>query len=505
MSTNIIKGKKIVLTARDGTLNDVELTSGQNEALIINNVKTIGAFADTITVNGSMVVSGSVSGGAAGNNTEIQFNQSGSLGASSDLTFDTNTLSVNNTIESPSDLNLNSGEATTTTGNGFDVNITGGAGGSTNGDGGSLNLVCGTTFGGNSQGGSIALTAGDSQGSSDGGSITITGGDSLSGSGSGGNITLTPGTNSGGSGSDGTVIISSNMIVDNTITGASSLNLNSAAASNINLTAGAGIVMSTGANSGITMTTGSGSGGNGGDFIFIGGTGGTTGSGSDISLNAGTGGSTSGRGGTVGISGGNASAGNSDGGSITLTPGTATGSGTKGAVIIPTGFNLTLTDDPVAGTDAVNKDYVDALHPSQAYVILQNSTTVFTTGTSTTLVIFTDVATETNTSVMSLNSSRYIYINEGGYYLFTFDFTEMNNPVSVLCWIGGSNGSDPTSSSTRYGQINIAGSSFVSNSVLIRCVADDRFGLFIFNGAVTGIGGVTTRRPTFKAFRMAPL
>lgn len=479
MSTNVIKGKRIVMTSRDGSLNEeIELTSGQNEGLVINNVKTIGGFADTITVNASMVVSGSVSGGAAGNNTEIQYNSSGSLGASSNLTFDTDTLSVNNTVESPADLNLNSGEATTTTGNGFDVNITGGAGGSTNGDGGSLNLVCGTTFGGNSTGGSIALTAGDSQGSSNGGGITITGGDSLSGSGDGGNITLTPGLNSGGAGSDGTVIISSNMTVDNTITGASSLNLNSAAASNINMTSGAGITMSTGANSGITMTTGSGSGGNGGDFIFIGGTGGTTGTGADISLNAGTGGSTSGRGGSIGITGGNSSAGNSDGGDITITPGTATGTGADGRVTISGPIDTSMP-----------YFYMETTNAQTVTLAFTKLTTAFnTTGTSSGYAPPTHAATTGD-----------VVINDDGRYLIVVNLVFVG-PTTINIGSGITlNGSTHYLNYVQYIDCTNTGSAAQNFSAIVDLVSGDVISIYARSGTDRTVIATVITAPCFIA------
>lgn len=153
-----------------------------------------------------------VSGSPAGSNTQIQFNNSGSFGASSGLTWDDATdtlgLGVDATIQSAGVLTLNAGgdgnyveiygkNATSTnnsggdvyiatgtgdgsgsgglfslsggnggaTGNGGNSQIVAGSGGLTSGNGGSLNLKAGFAQAGNGNGGSIQMYTGDKDGS----------------------------------------------------------------------------------------------------------------------------------------------------------------------------------------------------------------------------------------------------------------------------------------------------------------------------------------------------
>lgn len=161
-------------------------------------------------------VDGFGSGGVGGSDTQIQFNDGGSIAGDASLTWDnTNEIltigtgsDVTGTIESDGNLSL----ATTEGGN---VRLQPGDGASAGQDGGDVILTAGV---GNTDGtgGDITITAGDSGTigaleSSRAGNITLDAGDaSGAGDGTGGFIDIAPGQTSAGTGQDGYVSFSQN-------------------------------------------------------------------------------------------------------------------------------------------------------------------------------------------------------------------------------------------------------------------------------------------------------
>lgn len=180
--------------------------------------------------------------GAAGSDTQVQFNNNGTLGASSRLSFLNASAelivgdgSIGGTVAGGdadsgsgnpgSSITLQGGRGDGTgiggavnlqgglpglsggdggdvviqsglgalVGKGGDVDIQAQVGGDTSGDGGAVNITSGSAQGANSVGGNINATAGDGFGSGSGGEVEITSGVSA-GSGPGGEIRITAGT-----------------------------------------------------------------------------------------------------------------------------------------------------------------------------------------------------------------------------------------------------------------------------------------------------------------------
>lgn len=94
------------------------------------------------------------------------------------------------------------------TGSGGGVQFSGGSGGATAGSGGSISLIAGSAQGGDSDGGSYTATGGDAKGAGAGGSFTLAGGDAdESGTGGGGSFFIRGGAGGGTSGSGASVSI----------------------------------------------------------------------------------------------------------------------------------------------------------------------------------------------------------------------------------------------------------------------------------------------------------
>ena len=132
---------------------------------------------------------------AAGSNTQIQYNNSGAFGASTDFTWTdaSKTLSLNNGGAAASST---VSVANNASGNGKNVNVIAGGSTGSNGTGGSLTLNAG--FGnGAGQGGNVSINAGDSgvTGTNNGGAVNITGGRGQTpGPAFGGAVNITGGT-----------------------------------------------------------------------------------------------------------------------------------------------------------------------------------------------------------------------------------------------------------------------------------------------------------------------
>lgn len=207
----------------------------------------------------SVTVGGSVTN-PAGNNTDIQFNDSGAFGGSDAFTFNKTTnvvtlgaIGTAGTIISP---------ATSASSVGLTLTVQGGPGGATSGAGGALSLKGGVPVDG--QGGGVSINAQNgatiTATSQSGGAVGFTGGNGILG-GNGGAATMTSG-NGGATGNGGTVLIS----------------------------AGAG--GGTSGNGGSISFSGGGStNGNGGNISFTCGNGGGTGNNGGITFAGGTGGS----------------------------------------------------------------------------------------------------------------------------------------------------------------------------------------------------------------------
>jgi len=122
------------------------------------------------------------SGSPGGSDTQIQFNDGGSFGGNSLMTFD----------KSASGSLFLSTPAGSGSGSGGTIDIAAGSGGSS-GAGGGINITSGYAGGGNTTGGNIDIAPGDGSGSGAGGTLYLRGG--LKSSGDDGNV-ITGGTRS---------------------------------------------------------------------------------------------------------------------------------------------------------------------------------------------------------------------------------------------------------------------------------------------------------------------
>ena len=178
------------------------------------------------------------SNGPGGASTQVQFNNGGSLDGSANLTFDTDTLSINDTLENILGNDINIQTQIDVTANNINIlcgDSSGGDGsscfissgvGSTNGGGINITGGVGTT----NNGGGINITGGD--GNNDGGDIELTCGDGTTNN--GGNIILSAGV---GAILSGRIDIQSPMnVIKTLVTQITNIN------TNVTINAGAGII-----------------------------------------------------------------------------------------------------------------------------------------------------------------------------------------------------------------------------------------------------------------------
>jgi hypothetical protein len=185
----------------------------------------VGTIGQILSTDGTGVLSWSTdaAGSPSGSNTQVQFNDDGSFGASANLAFDkssstltlggddselsnpTGNIIINATITRMSAdilLGLSTSSGTAATG---DISIV--TGDSTTGQAGNIELIGGNTSA-DGIAGNVSIAGGESTnaGGSNGGPVSITGGDTVTGL--GGNITMYAGVASG-TGTGGDVFISS--------------------------------------------------------------------------------------------------------------------------------------------------------------------------------------------------------------------------------------------------------------------------------------------------------
>ena len=155
-----------------------------------------GNTGNFLTTNGSVASWAYAVTGAAGSNTQIQFNANGLFAASSQFDYSevggTNSiLEIGNTYVGQINLGSTTGNAQTIIGS---TSIAVGA--STTGNGRQY-AITGASAAANGRGGNIQITAGLGSGSGAGGELFLSAGAaSFSGTGVGGNVYITPGTNS---------------------------------------------------------------------------------------------------------------------------------------------------------------------------------------------------------------------------------------------------------------------------------------------------------------------
>lgn len=192
----------VVITASNsssGTDGNIKLATGGSNRLFIDGTgawllagTTAGTSGQVLKSNGTGTPptwQTDAGGTVAGSNTQIQYNNSGAFGATSDFTFTsgTSTLTIG---AASSTTNLTGG----TTGT---FNIKGGDGSGPGGAGGTLALVGGTRS--SQAGGPVTITGGAGQGTANGGDVTIGGGLSANSGGAiSGNLFLNAGAANGG-------------------------------------------------------------------------------------------------------------------------------------------------------------------------------------------------------------------------------------------------------------------------------------------------------------------
>lgn len=261
------------------------------------------------------------SGSPAGSNTQIQYNNNGSFGASPFLTFiDTPpTLTLGNGGGSVDSANIETTSGSVATaGDGMYISI--GNGGTSSGAGGPFALFAGSAGGGNAAGGAITLDSGFGAGSGAGGNVTIDAGDGGT-SGAGGGLLFSSG-NGGGVGAGGNIQVTAGSGGGNGTGGEVIIYAGAAGGGN-----------NPGGN--MTLRAGEGLGSGAGGTLYLKTlNGGATGTGGGINMIAGDGGATSGRGGQVSILSGNGAGTNASAGNITLAAGIGITAGNGGDIVI---------------------------------------------------------------------------------------------------------------------------------------------------------------------------
>lgn len=232
------------------------------------------ALAYATSTNAFSCQSVTGSGGVAGSDTQIQFNDGGAFGGDADHTWNktTNRETVNGSVSGL--------DAGTVTSNGGALTIKGGTGGATSGNGGT-----------------VTLTGGDPVGSGTGGNISIFGQAGVSGNNVGSTVTIQGGTSTG-SATGGNVSI----LAASSVTGSAGV---------VNITGGAG----------------GGTSGDAGAVNISGGTAGTSGAGGSVTIAAKNGAGTNQNGGNVVVTLGNAT-GSGTQGTLQFVNGTTTGAQT---------------------------------------------------------------------------------------------------------------------------------------------------------------------------------
>ena len=380
-------------------------------------------FGDDSLVN-KEYVDNAIGAGAAGNDREIQFNNSGSFGASPHLTFtnpansanlritettdaylwfqreaaaaneekwrmgvntsDNFVISAVNDAEGSSasflqavrgtgatvteldllvDVDLRNNKLFSSIGNlqidisqsatpavGGNIDIDAGQG-NTN-VGGNVDIDAGAAAGGNFAGGNVNVTGGvaaSSGSAASGGTVTLTGGAAAGPGGQGGEVVLAEGGGSGG-GDNGVIRVSGVMVAENQIRAGAIYDTNigrsiqilaqdNATGTGGDMTLDAGEGGTNGAGGEAYFRAGRGSGsGDGGKTTVSAGDGGITGDGANLDLLSGSGGSTSGSGGDVNVTAGGRQAGAGDGGNVNITAGDGSSTGVGGAVFIRPGY-----------------------------------------------------------------------------------------------------------------------------------------------------------------------
>ena len=214
-------GSTLTISSSGAPSNASYLTLSLDATLTSERVLTAGtniSFVDS-GANGTLTIS-STGGSPGGSDTQVQFNDGGSFGGDSDLTWNktTNILGINGdinfleTTDATKNIKVVNQATSNTAGNNLSITgsngagtgnggqvfiIAGNSGGGATGTGGTLRLIAGEGSG-SSAGGPILLDAGGGGTTGVGGSITITSGDGGSVSGNGGNLNLFVGDSTSG-------------------------------------------------------------------------------------------------------------------------------------------------------------------------------------------------------------------------------------------------------------------------------------------------------------------
>ena len=295
----------------------------------LNFIGSIVGVPNTTTRYTDVYFSGDGGGTPAGADTQVQFNDAGSFGASTGLTFNKNTsvfsIGGNQRFNGFGNYGNFTLKPTDTTANdyGADLTISGGT----------------PTFNDSNVGGSLTLSGGDGMtgGStaSPGGAVTVKGGDAFSGNANGA-AALVVGGAANGTGTAGTAEVrggppengnGGGVVLQGSACVADGFSSGGVTISGGNSTTGD----SSGGN--ITINGGNGHGNaDGGDIQILSGTGGALANGGTLTFQSGNGGGTSGNGGLIQFGAGDAVGGNFDGGDIFLYTGTKSGSGAEGRI-----------------------------------------------------------------------------------------------------------------------------------------------------------------------------
>lgn len=300
---------------------------------------TSGQFLKTQGAGANPMWDTAGSGSPGGSDTQIQFNDGGSFGGDTALTWDkTNNIlyvGVNSagtpgtgTIQAPTGTN------STTAGTALTIKAgTGGSDGSAGTTGGAIEVRGGAGGAGTSAGagGAATFQGGEATGSSAaGGAVTVKGG-TATGSAVGGVVTIEGGT----SANSGATKAAALNLKGGVATGGSSgdVNISTQNATGTNRTAGD-----------VNITVGTSTNGIvGGSINATAGTGGATNGVGGVSTWKGGSGQGSGRGGSSVVQGGTGGATNAQGGSVLLKGGTGGGSGALGQVAVDNGGALATT------------------------------------------------------------------------------------------------------------------------------------------------------------------